>query len=140
MAIVYNSASDAENTASNLSIRNSIRCKAYRCDVSDVDAVNDMVDRVVADFGGLNIMVANAGVAYEFPAEDCTPELLAQTMRVNFDGSFWCARKAAEVWKKRGIFGNLIFTTSMSAVIANIPDKQAVVGNYILLLVKGGLT
>ena len=126
MAIVYNSAPDAESTASTIAATNSVQCKAYKCNISDMQAVNAMVDSVVADFGGLDIMVANAGVAYDFPAEDCTPDLLAQTMRVNFDGSFWCARKAAEVWKKTDTFGNVIFTTSMSATIVNVPDKQAV--------------
>ncbi|ERS96174.1 hypothetical protein HMPREF1624_07710 [Sporothrix schenckii ATCC 58251] len=126
VAIVYNTARDADTTAVWLSYTHSVRCKAYQCNISDATAVDAMVDRVVADFGRLDIMVANAGVAHDYPAETTTPERLAQTMRVNFDGSLWCARKATQLWQATGQYGNIIFTTSMSASIVNVPDKQAV--------------
>ncbi|KAL1911098.1 hypothetical protein Sste5344_002896 [Sporothrix stenoceras] len=126
VAIVYNSAGDADIMAARLAENHGVRCKAYQCNISNAEAVDSMVDSVVADFGKLDIMVANAGVAYDYPAEETTPQRLTQTMSVNFDGSLWCARKAAEVWKENGQFGNIIFTTSMSATIVNIPDKQAV--------------
>jgi sorbose reductase len=132
IAIVYRSASDAAATATTIASANSVRCLAYQCDVADMTAVDDMVGRVVADFGGIDIMVANAGVAYEFDAVKCTPEQLSQTMRVNFDGAFWCARKVADHWKQTSKFGNVIFTTSMSAMVVNIPDHQAIVSTPIV--------
>ena len=37
---------------------------SYALDVSDRDAVDEVVDRVAADFGGLDVVVANAGISH----------------------------------------------------------------------------
>ena len=47
-------------------------------------------------------------------------------MAVNLDGAFNTAQAAAKVFKSQGT-GNIIFTTSMSAVIVNRPEPQAAV-------------
>ncbi|GME65490.1 uncharacterized protein LDX57_012842 [Neofusicoccum parvum] len=126
IAIIYRSTATADSTAKAIATANNVRAAAYQCDVSSADAVDNVIASILQDFGRLDILVANAGVADEFPAEECTPQRLSETMHVNFDGAFWCAKAAANAWKERGHFGNIIFTTSMSAIVVNVPDKQAV--------------
>src|SRR5258708_4574793 len=48
--------------------------KAYAADVADFTAVQSMVGSIVKDFGGLNIVVGNAGVALRQRFADTKPE------------------------------------------------------------------
>jgi NAD(P)-dependent dehydrogenase (short-subunit alcohol dehydrogenase family) len=48
--------------------------KAYQADVSDFAAVKAMVDAIVKDFGGVNILINNAGVAKRQRFVETTPE------------------------------------------------------------------
>ena len=86
----------ARQTAAAITDRRSI---AIKVDVSDEAQVSAMVDRTVAEFGRLDILVANAGILIaeeisEFPAE----KWLA-VIKVNLYGFFLCAKHAARVMK-----------------------------------------
>jgi NAD(P)-dependent dehydrogenase (short-subunit alcohol dehydrogenase family) len=50
------------------------KAKAYQADVTDFAAVKTMVDAIVRDFGGLNILVNNAGIAKRQRFVETTPE------------------------------------------------------------------
>jgi 3-oxoacyl-[acyl-carrier protein] reductase len=63
VAINYrNSGNDAEALAAATAAKGG-KAKAYQADVADFAAVTAMVDAVVKDFGGLNILINNAGIA-----------------------------------------------------------------------------
>jgi NAD(P)-dependent dehydrogenase (short-subunit alcohol dehydrogenase family) len=73
------------------------------CDVSDADAVEHLFDEVVQRFGGLDFLINNAGIAGPTaPVEDITPTEWRQTMAVNIDGQFYCARRAVPLLKRAG--------------------------------------
>lgn len=82
------------------------------------------MQQIAKDFGKLDIVVANAGIASHYAAEDYTNEQWSEIMKVNLDGAFWTAQAAARIFKPQG-FGNLIFTASVSAILVNVPQKQA---------------
>lgn len=54
-------------------------------------------------------------------------------MKVNLDGAFYTAQAAARIFKAQG-HGNVIFTASVSATLVNVPQKQAAVSFYPLML------
>ena len=126
IAIIYRSSSSAHETASKLSSQHGTTIRAYQCDVSDESAVDKVFDDVVKDFSKIDILVANAGICYTVAAEDMTSQQFRSEMGVNFDGPWFCARSASRYFKKQRS-GNVIFTTSISGMIVNIPDKQAIV-------------
>ncbi|CAO1616703.1 unnamed protein product [Sympodiomycopsis kandeliae] len=99
--------------------------RTYKCDVADHEAVQALVQNIVKDFGRLDVMVANAGMAISKPILDQTVDEYRKQMSVNVDGVFYCAKYAGEVFKKQGT-GNLIITSSMSAHIVNVPVDQPV--------------
>jgi len=84
------------------------RCKrvgceaaAYRCDVSRVDQVGEMVDYTVERFGALDILVANAGIWKEAAIERMTERQWRETIRVNLDSIYACCHEAARAMLKQ---------------------------------------
>ena len=71
------------------------KAKAYAADVADYAAVEAMVDAVVADFGGLNILVNNAGVALRQRFADSTPESWRRQIDACLYGAIHCCHAAA---------------------------------------------
>jgi NAD(P)-dependent dehydrogenase (short-subunit alcohol dehydrogenase family) len=78
------------------------RAKAYRSDAADAAAPGRVVTQVVADFGRLDILVANAGVFLGGPLEELTLDAYEQTMAVNVRGVFLAAQAAAGVMPRGG--------------------------------------
>jgi NAD(P)-dependent dehydrogenase (short-subunit alcohol dehydrogenase family)/rhamnose utilization protein RhaD (predicted bifunctional aldolase and dehydrogenase) len=68
-------------------------------DVSDPESVKNLVERTVAEFGGLDLMVSNAGVLMAGGLDEMDPEVFAKTTSINYSGYFYCAKYASEVMK-----------------------------------------
>ncbi|MBE7181274.1 MAG: SDR family oxidoreductase, partial [Terriglobus roseus] len=112
--------------------------------VTDADAVKSVTNAVVDEFNGrLDIFVANAGVPWtQGRMIDGELSHYHKVTSIDFDGVFYCARAAGEVWRRQyetGVSatgkklenyraGSFIATASMSGHIANIPQLQAAVG------------
>jgi len=71
------------------------KAKAYRADVTDLAAVNAMVDAVVRDFGGLNIVVNNAGLALRQRFVETKPEDWRRQIDICLYGAIHCCHAAA---------------------------------------------
>jgi len=67
---------------------------ALRADSADVDAVTGAVEETVTAFGGLDVLVNNAGVFEVGPVEDLGPEEFDRTMAVNVRAPYLAARAA----------------------------------------------
>ena len=78
------------------------KAKAYQADLADRAAVQRMVDGVVADFGGLNILVNNAGLAIRKPFKETTPEEWRSQIDVNLMGAIHLCHAAAPHLEKGG--------------------------------------
>jgi rhamnose utilization protein RhaD (predicted bifunctional aldolase and dehydrogenase)/NAD(P)-dependent dehydrogenase (short-subunit alcohol dehydrogenase family) len=70
-----------------------------KTDVSDPLSVKDLIIATVREFGGLDIMVSNAGVLRAGGLDEMDPETFSETTDVNYNGYFHCAKYASEVMK-----------------------------------------
>ena len=84
-------------------------------DVSDADSVEAAVAAHVDHFGGLDVMVANAGIAVTAPLLETTAEQWQLTMDVNLKGVLHCYQSAARQMIAQGHGGRLIVAASVAA-------------------------
>lgn len=124
VALIYSSTKTAADIAAAMEQETGVTCKAYQADVSKPEQIEAALKQIEGDFGRLDIVVANAGIASHHPAEDYTPEQFGEVTKINLDGAFYTAQSASRIFKRQGS-GNLIFTASVSAILVNVPQKQA---------------
>lgn len=86
-------------------------------DVTDEAAVIASFTQCAADFGGVDILVANAGIASAAAIEDTTLELWRKNYGVLVEGYFLVAREAFKSMKRRG--GSIVFIASKNALAAS---------------------
>jgi len=88
---------------------------AVSLDVADAESVDAAVARHVEELGGLDVMVANAGIAVTAPLLETPAEDFSRTLDVNVTGVFNCYRSAARQMINQGRGGRLIGAASVAA-------------------------
>jgi NAD(P)-dependent dehydrogenase (short-subunit alcohol dehydrogenase family) len=101
-------------------------------DVADAQAVSNAVDRVVASYGGLDLLAHCAGVQSYGSAVSTTPEDWARTLAVDLDSAFYLARAVVPHMRRRG-GGALLFTGSTQSIVAHRNSAAYVTGKHALL-------
>jgi len=87
-----------------------------RCDVTKESDVQDAFHHAVKTFGGVDIVVSNAGMAAEGKLENKEGEAaLRASLDVNLLSHVYVARIAADIMKRQGRGGSLLFNASKSA-------------------------
>jgi len=92
------------------------------CDVTDEQQVASAFAHAARSFGGLDIVVANAGLASSAPIEETTVALWRKNYDVLAEGYFLTARAAFPLMKKTG--GSIVFIGSKNALAAT-PNASA---------------
>ncbi|MFE5483932.1 SDR family oxidoreductase [Streptomyces sp. NPDC056527] len=80
-----------------------VRAAAIEADVSEESQVTAMTDRMVEEFGTIDILVANAGLQRDAGFTDMTLAQWQKVIDVNLTGQFLCAREAVKEFRRRGV-------------------------------------
>jgi len=86
------------------------------CDVIDPASVAAAFDAAVERFGGVDIVVSNAGAAWEGGIGELDDALLRKSFELNFFAHQSVAQKAVAIFKAQGTGGCLLFNTSKQAI------------------------
>jgi rhamnose utilization protein RhaD (predicted bifunctional aldolase and dehydrogenase)/NAD(P)-dependent dehydrogenase (short-subunit alcohol dehydrogenase family) len=89
---------------------------AVKCDVTDPASVRAAFVRVVETFGGVDIVVSNAGIAWMGLIGEVDEAVLKQSFEVNFYGHQRVAQNAVKVMRQQGTGGCLLFNVSKQAI------------------------
>jgi rhamnulose-1-phosphate aldolase/alcohol dehydrogenase len=93
-------------------------------DVTDGDAVGATVDATLLAFGGLDLVVNNAGLSLSRPLLETTEEDWDRQHDVMAKGSFLVTRGAAKAMIDQGVGGDIVYVVSKNAVFAG-PNNVA---------------
>lgn len=98
------------------SVASDIGGTGIACDVTDTRSVRRAFDAICAAYGGLDILVSNAGAAWQGTIGEVDEKLLRQSFELNFYGHQRVAQEAVRIMKTQGFGGSLLFNTSKQAV------------------------
>jgi len=94
------------------------------CDISDPKSVEAAVAKIKASWGGVDVLVNNAGILSNNKAVGTSPEEWKKVLAVNLDGAFYFARAFMEDMKKKK-WGRIINITSLAAKTGGITAGTA---------------
>lgn len=113
------------DTAANLSTRYSTDVvRTVKMNVTDENAVATAYAEIAAEFGGVDILVSNAGIASSAPIEETTLELWNMNMAILSTGYFLVSREAFKMFKVQDMGGAVVFVASKNGLAAS-PNASA---------------
>jgi len=113
VAMIDRDASELDSVVG--SIENAL---AINCDVSVPEQVEQMVSTVTREFGGIDVLVNNAGVADFGPIADTTFDRWRRVMATNLDGVFLCSQACIPALTERQ--GAIVNIASISGLRARV--------------------
>lgn len=136
VAIVDINEQNAEALAVRLTQIHGVKVIGIGCDITQASSVQQMVGRVIEDFGKIDVLHNNAAGksddldAFFAPFEDYTLEQWRTIMSVNVDGMFLVAQAVGKQMIAQNQGGSIIQTASIYGVMA--PDKRIYEGSHYL--------
>ncbi|MEL6644157.1 MAG: bifunctional rhamnulose-1-phosphate aldolase/short-chain dehydrogenase [Pseudomonadota bacterium] len=98
--------------------------RSVTMDVTDEHAVAQAYADAAVEFGGIDILVSNAGIASSAPVEDTSLALWNKNMDILSTGYFLVSREAFKILRTQGIGGSIVFIASKNALAAS-PNASA---------------
>jgi len=87
--------------------------------ITDRASVRELLKQTILAYGGVDSIVVTAGIFV--PPDNtghATDEQWKRTFEINVMGSYMVADEAAKVWKRQGLRGNIVLTTSVNAFVS----------------------
>uniref|UniRef100_A0A1B0AXA5 Dehydrogenase n=1 Tax=Glossina palpalis gambiensis TaxID=67801 RepID=A0A1B0AXA5_9MUSC len=89
------------------------RLHVIKCDVADIESVNEAFDWIEEHLGGVDILINNAGVHVKGQLLTMNINDVEKTLQTNVMGMVYCARRAFNSMKTRNVNGHLILVNSI---------------------------
>ena len=112
---------------------------AVQADVSDTDAVAHLVRQVVDRFGGLDVLVANAGMQTDAPALEMSVDDWRAVVDVNLTGQFLCCQAAAKQFLEQGPGAGPARSAGSIICMSSVHDAIPWAGHVNYAASKGGI-
>ena len=97
-------------------MRSKVNDLCIHCDVRNKNSVHKAFELICEKYGGLDILISNAGTAIGGPIAEVDDKILRQSFEDNFFSHQNCASEAIKIMKKQNINGCLLFNISKQSV------------------------
>lgn len=100
---------------------------AIKADISNEEQVSEMINRIIKEFGKIDILVNNAAIVIDKEFNDSTFQDFEETLRVNVSGTFLVSKYVSECMlnNKSGKIINISSTNGMNTVYPTSIDYDA---------------
>ncbi len=95
-----------------------VRAEAYRCDVSDGEAVKETVAKIKAELGGVQLLVNNAGITRDGLVATMKEADFDEVLDVNLKGAFHMIRHCSGLML-RAKYGRIVNISSVAGLMGN---------------------
>jgi glucose 1-dehydrogenase len=112
---------------------------SLQADVSKEDQIQAMFQRVVSEFGRLDIMVNNAGIQVDSPFHEMSLAQWQRVIDVNLTGQFLCSREAVRLFKKQGVNPEISCAAGKIICISSVHEIIPWAGHVNYAASKGGI-
>ena len=102
-------------------------CQSYGTDVSEIEAIRGLVERVAADFGSIDILVNNAGICPRLPFAASTEEDWERLVSVNAKSQYFMMQAVCPVMKAAG-GGRIVNMASSSGRVGAVANASVYSG------------
>jgi 3-oxoacyl-[acyl-carrier protein] reductase len=120
VAVAARSQADLDSAVATLDGLGTGKVAGVTVDVADRDSCSRMAAAVVAAFGGLDVLCANAGIFPDAPLKSMTPEQLAEVLDVNVKGTVYSVQACLDGLIASGR-GRVVLTSSITGPITGFP-------------------
>ncbi len=79
------------------------KCKAIKCDLTDSKEIENLFLKIISTYGGLDILVLNAGIALQGQMSTLDSEVLRKSFELNFFSQQAIIKKALSIFKKQDL-------------------------------------
>jgi rhamnulose-1-phosphate aldolase/alcohol dehydrogenase len=94
------------------------RAIAVSMNVTSEDQVQAAFERAILEYGGVDIVVNNAGIASSAPIEETSLEMWNKNQSILSTGYFLVSREAFKLWRTQNTGGNLVMVASKNSIVA----------------------
>ncbi|NSX92483.1 bifunctional rhamnulose-1-phosphate aldolase/short-chain dehydrogenase [Agrobacterium tumefaciens] len=98
--------------------------RTVKLDVTQEEAVISSFAEASVEFGGVDILVSNAGIASSAPVEDTTLAMWSKNIDILATGYFLVSREAFRLLRRQNLGGNVVFVASKNG-LASSPNASA---------------
>jgi NAD(P)-dependent dehydrogenase (short-subunit alcohol dehydrogenase family) len=138
VAIAARGADKLQQRASAITAASGRRCLPVIADVTDPAQVKAMIERTLAQFGRIDVLINNAGNSVRSSMKALTPELWQKGRALNLDSTAYCTMAVAEHFLKRksGVIVNVSSVAGMHGTMGEVPYSAGKAGIQMLTRVS----
>lgn len=119
--------------------RSDSRAYAHQADVSREEQVREMFQKMIKEFGTIDILINNAGLQRDAPIDEMTLDQWNLVMNVNLTGQFLCAREAIREFKRRGVVKDVSCAAGKIICMSSVHEVIPWAGHVNYAASKGGV-
>ena len=116
-----------------------VNAYAHYTDVSNEYDVKGMFEKIIKEFGTIDILINNAGLQKDAPFDEMTLDQWNTVINVNLTGQFLCAREAVKEFKRRGVVPKVSCSAGKIIHISSVHEVIPWAGHVNYAASKGGV-